>query len=135
MTKPTHIGNKILDICVTDLGAYYLEPEIRCPVEPNDPSRCPSDHFPWILRPCRNSKVIPIRECTTKIVRPFTTECKTRLASYLQSESWEYVYDGRSSSDMAERFHNLMTLKINELCPTKVIKQNALSSGKPYFRQ
>ena len=66
-------------------------------------------------------------------MRPFTTDCKTRLAAYLQSESWEYVYDGRSSSDMAERFHNLMTLKINELCPTKVIKQNALSSGKPYF--
>ena len=51
VTQPTYNKEKILDICVTDLGAFYGEPELRQPIIPNDPSRKPSDHNPWIVRP------------------------------------------------------------------------------------
>ena len=45
----------------------------------------------------------------------------------------EFVYDGHTSSEMASRFHEIMKFKIDECCPTKEIKVNALSSGKPKF--
>ena len=60
-------------------------------------------------------------------------ECKRKLARSVQNESWEFVYDGYTSSEMASRFHEIMKFKIDECCPTKEIKVNALSSGKPKF--
>ena len=62
VTQPTYNGNKVLDICVTDLGAYYFEPEIRSPVSPNDCKRVPSDHNPWFVRPIKIPMTIAKRE-------------------------------------------------------------------------
>ena len=56
-----------------------------------------------------------------------------KLATWLQSESWEHVYDGLTSSEMAERFHNIVKTKIEEYCPTKTIRISALNNGKPRF--
>ena len=47
VTKPTYGNKKVLDICVTDLGSYYCEPQIRQPIIPEDSTRVPSDHNPW----------------------------------------------------------------------------------------
>ena len=43
VTTPTYPGEKILDICVTDLGSYYREQQIRNPIKPNDKDRVPSN--------------------------------------------------------------------------------------------
>ena len=56
-----------------------------------------------------------------------------RLGAWLQSESWEYVYDGGNSSEMAIRFHTLLNYQIDTLCPTKVVHFSALDNGKPLF--
>ena len=133
VTKPTYSGGRMLDICVTDLGAYYEEPEIRKPVEPNDKTRVPSDHFPWFTKPHTDSSTNIKREIIMKTVRPFTEDSKKKLATLLQSESWEYVYDGMTSSEMAQRFHYLVKTKIEESCPTKTVRITALNNGKPRF--
>ena len=44
VTMPIY-KQSILDIIVTDLGHYYLDPTTRSPVQPEDPATtCPSDH-------------------------------------------------------------------------------------------
>ena len=133
VTKPTYSGGKVLDICVTDLGAYYGEPEIRKPIEPNVIGRVPSDHSPWFTKPHTDSANNIKREYIIKTIRPFTDSCKMKLATWLQSESWEHVYDGLTSSEMAERFHHIVKSKIEEHCPTKTIRISALNNGKPRF--
>ena len=133
VTKPTYQGRKVYDICVSDLGAYYREPEIRKPVEANVKGRVPSDHNPWYARPHTDSSTRVAREFIIKTVRPLTDEGKKRLGSWLQSESWVSVYDGFNASEMAERFHCLVKSKIETLCPSKEIKITALDNGKPRF--
>ena len=73
------------------------------------------------------------REQVIKTVRPFTEDSKEKLAAWLQSESWEYIYDGLTSSEMAERFHQVVKTRIEEYCPTKTVKISALNNGKPRF--
>ena len=133
VTKPTYSGGKMLDICVTDLGTYYGEPEIRKPIEPNVAGRVPSDHSPWFTKPHTDSTNNIERKQIIKTVRPFTEDSKKKIAAWLQSESWEYIYDGLTSSDMAERFHHVVKSRIEEYCPTKIVKISALNNGKPRF--
>ena len=97
--KPTYHGEKVLDICVTDLGTYYAEPEIRQPVEPNVKDRVPSDHLPWFAQPHTDSTRGVNRESIIKTVRPLTQENKQKLGTWLLSESWEHIYNGTTSSD------------------------------------
>ena len=122
-----------MDICVTDLGSYYCEPQIRQPITPEDSTRVPSDHNPWFATPLTDKSTCTPREVISKSVRPFTSDSKRRIGTWLQSESWEYIYDGQNSSEMAIRFHSLLTSQIDRLCPSKIIKFSALSNGKPVF--
>ena len=133
VTKPTYHGEKVLDICVTDLGTYYAEPEIRQPVEPNVKDRVPSDHLPWFAQPHTDSTRGVNRESIIKTVRPLTQENKQKLGTWLLSESWEHIYNGTTSSEMAIRFHTLVQSKIEEHCPSKTVKITALNNGKPRF--
>ena len=133
VTKPTYGDRKILDICVTDLGSLYCEPQVRQPIIPEDSSRVPSDHNPWFVKPRNDFSNSTDRQVICRTVRPLTNESKNRIGTWLQSESWEHVYDGRSSSEMASRFHSLLTYQIDLLCPTKEIKISALNNGKPIF--
>ena len=68
-----------------------------------------------------------------RTVRPITDEVKQRFAKWVQTESWEEVFNGGTSTKMAERFHSLVHSKIEQLCPTKTIKVSALNNGKPRF--
>ena len=133
VTKPTYHGEKVLDICVTDLGTYYAEPEIRQPVEPNVKDRVPSDHLPWFAQPHTDSTRGVNRESIIKTVRPLTQENKQKLGTWLLSESWEHIYNGTTSSEMAIRFHTLVQSKIEEHCPSKTVKITALNNGKLRF--
>ena len=103
----------MLDICLTDLGAYYEKPEIRKPVEPNDKNRVPSDHSPWFTKPHTDSSTNIKREIIMKTVRPFTEDSKKKLATLLQSESWEYVYDGRTSMRLSGLISIMIQSKYN----------------------
>ena len=48
------------------------------------------------------------------------------FASWIQHESWVFVYDGFSSSDMVERFNFLINLNLDQYCPTRTIKTTNL---------
>ena len=117
VTKPTHRGGKVLDICVSDLSSYYNEPVIRDLIEPNIKNRVPSDHFPWYAQPHTDLNSPVIRATITKTVRPITEEVKKKFANWIQRESWEDVYNGENASSMALNFHTLVHSKIEEHCP------------------
>ena len=62
----------------------------------------------------------------TQIVRPLPAEAISSFASWVQQESWEYVYDGADPSDMVNRFNFLVNLNLDLHCPTKTLKTTNL---------
>ena len=100
MFKPRY-KNSVLDVLVTDIGQYYMEPIIPHAVQPDNlATASPSDH--------RIGFAI------------------SGFASWVQHESWEFVYNGRDSSDMVSRFDFLVSLNLDHYCPTKVVRTTNL---------
>ena len=112
---------------MTDIGQYYLVPIIRPPVQPDNPqAAAPSDHSIAFAR-TKSSSLEPVkREVMTQIVRPLPAEAISSFASWVQQESWEYVYDGADPSDMVKRFNFLVNLNLDLHCPTKTLKTTNL---------
>ena len=122
VSNPTY-RQSVLDVLVTDIGQYYLVPIIRPPVQPDNPqAAAPSDHSIAFAR-TKSSSLEPVkREVMTQIVRPLPAEAISSFASWVQQESWEYVYDGADPSDMVNRFNFLVNLNLDLHCPTKTLK-------------
>ena len=104
VTKPTY-KQTILDVLVTDIGQYYLEPSIRPAVPPDNPNTAsPSDHR-IVLAKVNTCTAKPVkRTIKSHTVRPLSDSSIAGFASWVQQESWEYVYDGVDPSDMVNRF-------------------------------
>ena len=59
-------------------------------------------------------------------MRPLSADALSGFASWVQHESWEYVYDGADPSDMVNRFNLLANLNLDLYCPSKTIKPTNL---------
>ena len=94
---------------------------------PEDSTRVPSDHNPWLATPAKEPSTFMERQVICKSVRPFTCDSRNRLGNWLQSESWEYVYDGHDSSEMASRFHSMLSSQIDLLSPAPLAMVNLFS--------
>ena len=122
VTLPTY-RQSVLDVLVTDLGQYYLVPEIRPPVLPDNPALAvPSDHsivlvktIPTLCQPVK-------RVVHTRTVRPLPQSAVAAFGNWIQHEPWTFVYDGINVSDMVSRFNFLIQLRLDIHCPTKSIK-------------
>ena len=126
VTIPTY-RSAIIDVLITDIGHYYQVPAIRPPVAPDDPTAAsPSDHnivFTKTIGPTTN----PVSRVTSvRTVRPLPTSAINKFASWVQHESWAYIYDGTDVSDMVVRFNTLVQLNLDMCCPTKTIKYTNL---------
>ena len=122
ISKPTY-KQSVLDVLVTDIGQFYLEPTIRPAVQPDNPATAsPSDHRIGFakVRPFSNQPVK--RESSSHTVRPLPDEAISGFAGWIQHESWEFVYNGLDSSDMVRRFNFLINLNLDHYCPTKTMK-------------
>ena len=126
VTQPTY-KQSVLDIIVTDIGQYYQLPCIRPAVQPDNPNLAsPSDHK-IVFAQVNTSSFKPIkRVAMTHIVRPLPADTIARFANWIQHESWEFVFDGANPSDMVSRFNFIINYKLDNLCPTKVIKTTNL---------
>ena len=122
VSKPTY-KQSVLDILVTDIGQYYLEPVIRPAVQPDNPaSASPSDHKIAFAK-ANTSSFQPVKRIVkTQTVRPLPADSIAGFGSWVQHESWEFVYNGVDPSDMVSRFNFLVNLNLDLYCPTKVIK-------------
>ena len=126
VSGPTY-KQAVLDVLVTDIGQYYMVPIIRPPVQPDNPATAsPSDHRIAFAKAKTSSSEPVKREVMTQVVRPLSADALSSFASWVQHESWEYVYDGADPSDMVNRFNNLVALNLDLHCPSKTIKTTNL---------
>jgi hypothetical protein len=90
--KPTY-KQSILDVLVTDIGQYYLEPVIRPAVQPDNPATAaPSDHNIGFAKANSCSSQPARRETRTLTVWPLSDQVIANFASWIQHESWVFVY-------------------------------------------
>ena len=126
VSSPTY-RQAVLDVLVTDIGQYYKEPIIRPPVQPDNPATAsPSDHRIAFAETKTCSIQPVIREARIQTVRPLPAEALSDFASWVQHESWAFVYDGRNPTDMVERFNFLVNFNLDHYCPTKTLKTTNL---------
>ena len=122
VTKPTY-RLSVLDVLITDIGHYYLEPVIRPAVQPDNPTSAkPSDHRIAFAQTNTIANQPAIRETVSRITRPLTNDAISNFGNWIQQESWEYVYNGVDSSDMVDRLNFIINLNLDTHCPTKTIK-------------
>ena len=126
VTKPTY-KQAILDVLITDIGQYYLEPVIRPAVQPDNPGLAsPSDHHIVFAKAYTCSHQPIKRETKSYTVRPLPTQALQDFAGWVQREPWTFVYDGEDTTDMVARFDSLITQNLNHYCPTKIVKVSNL---------
>ena len=126
VTQPTY-RQSILDVLITDLGQYYNEPSIRPAVQPDNPViASSSDHKIVFVEPNSNACQPVKRHSTYRKVRPLPNSALAKFAQWVQHEPWTFVYDGRNSSDMADRLTFLLDLQVNQCCPLRTIKSTNL---------
>ena len=123
---PTY-KQSVLDVLVTDIGQYYEEPVIRDPVQPDNPvGASPSDHK-IVFAKVKSNFTQPVRRVASiRHVRPLSDAAIAGFASWIQHESWEFVYNGADVSDMVERFNFIVKLNLDHYCPTKTVKTTNL---------
>ena len=126
VSKPTY-KQSVLDVLVTDIGQYYDEPVIRAPVQPDNPTTAsPSDHKIAFAKAKSSSMQPAQRVARLHHVRPLPDGAIAGFASWIQHESWQFVYDGTNVSDMVQRFNFIVSLNLDHYCPTKTVKTTNL---------
>ena len=113
----------MLDVIVTDIGHFYLEPVIRPAVQPDNPTTAsPSDHRIVFAKSNTSSNQPAARNAKIHITRPLLDQAMSNFAGWIQHESWEFVYNGVDTSDMVDRLNFLLELNLNTHCPTTTIR-------------
>ena len=126
VSLPTY-KQSVLDVLITDIGQYYEEPVIRDAVQPDNPTvASPSDHKIAFAKVKSNSSQPVQRIARIRHVRPLPDAAIAKFASWIQHESWEFVYDGVDVSDMVERFNFIVNFNLDLFCPTKQVKTTNL---------
>ena len=102
VSNPTY-RQAVLDVIVTDIGQYYMEPLIRPPLQPDNPATAsPSDHRIAFAK-TKPSSAHPVkRETKIQTVRPLPDDALAGFSSWVQHKSWEFVFNGRDASDMVD---------------------------------
>ena len=126
VSQPTY-KQSVLDVIVTDIGQFYDEPVIRPPVKPDNPALgSPSDHK-IVFAKTKSSSSQPVQRVTRiRHVRPLPDSAMAGFASWVQHESWRFVYDGADVSDMVERFNFIVGQNLDYFCPTKSVRSTNL---------
>ena len=90
----------------------------------------PSDHLIVIMRPL--SKFSQIAEKKYKMIhyRPFPDSGIRIMGTWLQSLSWQSIYNEKCPSKKADLFENILMKKIEEIFPMKSIRVN--EKDKPW---
>ena len=125
-TKPTH-GQKNIDVLVSDMVHLYGEsvviPNVPTDIPDGQPGGGkPSDHSIMFCEPRLGTWSKPARQQVIKKTRRVDDHKKRQLAKWIQTESWESVFNGGGASEMANSLVELVNTKMDIICPEEVIK-------------
>ena len=64
----------------------------------------------------------PVKEQIVKKTRRVDDEKKKLIGQWIQQESWEAVYDGKSATGMADEFTKIVFQQLAKICPEEELK-------------
>ena len=107
-TKPTY-GNKNIDVLISGMAHLYHESIILPSVPTDIPSNQqgggqPSDHSVVTARPMEDRINAPAKETIAKKTRRVDQGKLRKVGLWIQTESWEVVFDGGSATGMFKQF-------------------------------
>ena len=124
----------MLDPIMSTLGAYYQQPVCLPPLDPDpDTNGKPSDHLIVVMRPVNNLNNKPGRSFREVKVRPLTQSGLAKFQTWIQDQDWTEILKEESVDIKAERLHNMVINKLDEVCPEK--NRKISSDDEPWFTE
>ena len=123
-TKPTY-GLKNIDVLISDMSHLFCESVIIPNVPTDLPSSqagggVPSDHPVVYCQPKVNRQEAPKKEVLIKRTRRYTKERMNAFGLWIQSESWETLYD--AAGGMADQFVKICFPRLMKYFPRRKLK-------------
>ena len=128
-------GSKVLDVILTNLHAYYNEPEIVPPIEVDDPTKggVPSDHAGVVVAPKADPYKPGARHKVYRTIRPVPDSAVNNLGQVFGEESWKFMDPLLSPTDLTDLFEYFTGEILNIFCPTKVVSSRPVD--KPWITE
>ena len=126
------LGDKNLDILLSNMGRFYSSPVIVPPVGCDNPRKgVPSDHSVPTVHPVNNETLGEVKQYTEKTSRPLPDSGVRAFGRLLMEENWSSVKENDSSDAQESVFQDLLNNFLDNACPTKTVKLR--SQDKPYM--
>ena len=126
--RPTR-KDKILSIVITDLRRFYVEPRIVDPIPVDNPMiGVPSDHNGVLVEPLNNIEATKGTSKEIIYVRPMPESSILEYRHSIAEIDWSLMIDEMSSSNMVDKFQEMITKLVDIHFPLKKI------SLSPYDR-
>ena len=114
-------GSKVLTVVLTDLESFFEEPVIVKPIDIDDPEKggVPSDHNGVVVAPisCKPHK----RTKLMKKIRPIPESSLNQIGQVFANESWLFMNQELSPTQLTELFEYYTGGIINAFCPEKTV--------------
>ena len=126
--KPTRIDPKnpkkisILDNIITDLHAWYQEPECLPPINSDTDTGKPSDHLTVVFKPISAINNIPLRKTRKIITKPITESGLELFRLWIQEQSWNQVEETHDINIKTSVLLNILNKQVNSCFPEKTVK-------------
>ena len=121
---PTRLNPDVtLDPIITTLSKYYLEPETKPPINPdNDDAGRPSDHLVVLMRPISAALPIPPRVYKTVQTQPITESGLQLFRAWIKEQRWLDIYSCSDVHEKAAKFQALIMDSFKKCFPVKTFK-------------
>ena len=120
---PTRLNpDAILDPIITTMSKYYMEPETKPPINPDDESGRPSDHLIVLMRPISASLPVPPRVYKTVQTQPITESGLQLFRTWIEEQRWLDVYSCSDVHEKAAKFQTLVMDSFKKCFPVKTFK-------------
>ena len=123
---------EILDICLTNLFAFYNAPIIIPPVQPDVPGQgVPSDHSVPLCVPHTDPFNPPKRVYKTVVSRPLPDSRIRSFGQWITAETWAGFKEEDDPSNQVKKFEQTIAQKLEKHFPIKTTKIGV--GDKPYI--
>ena len=124
----------MLDPIISTLGSYYQRPVCLPPLDPDpDTNGKPADHLIVVMQPINTVNNKPGRNFRNIKVRPLTKSGLEKFISWIQDQDWREILEEDSVDTKAEKLHNMVINKLDEVCPEK--NRKISSDDDPWFTE
>ena len=129
---PTRLNpDAILDVIITTLSKYYMDPVTKPPINNDAGNGKPSDHLVLLMEPITRALDCPPRQYSSVEFRPITDSGMVKFGLWLSEQTWASLYRENDVHKKAEVFQQMLMDKFYEIFPVK--KLRVCAEDKPWI--